>query len=132
MHSLLYTILPVFPLIYPAIFFFFFLLSLELYVCVYTYVFFFQPGRREGGLDPCLGKIPWRRPGIPLQYSCLENPVNRGAWQSIDFRVAQSHTQLKQLSSSSRYADDTTLMAESEEELKILLMKVKRRVKKLP
>ena len=30
-----------------------------------------------------------------------------------------------------RYADDTTLMAESEEELKRLLMKVKRRVKKL-
>ena len=30
-----------------------------------------------------------------------------------------------------RYVDDTTLMAESEEELKILLMKVKRRVKKL-
>ena len=30
-----------------------------------------------------------------------------------------------------RYADDTTLMAECEEELKILLMKVKRRVKKL-
>ena len=31
-----------------------------------------------------------------------------------------------------RYADDTTLMAESEEELKSLLMKVKERVKKLP
>ena len=30
-----------------------------------------------------------------------------------------------------RYADNTTLMAESEEELKILLMKVKRKVKKL-
>ena len=30
-----------------------------------------------------------------------------------------------------RYADDTTLMAESEEELKSLLMKVKMRVKKL-
>ena len=30
-----------------------------------------------------------------------------------------------------RYADDTTLMAESEEELKSLLMKVKRRMKKL-
>ena len=39
--------------------------------------------------------------------------------------VAQSQTELKQLSSSSRYADDTTLMAESEEELKSLLMKVK-------
>ena len=34
-------------------------------------------------------------------------------------------------SSNFRYADDTTLMAESEEELKSLLMKVKRRVKKL-
>ena len=31
-----------------------------------------------------------------------------------------------------RYADDTTFMAESEEELKSLLIKVKRRVKKLP
>ena len=38
--------------------------------------------------------------------------------------VAQSQTELKQLSSSSRYADDTTLTAESEE-LKSLLMKVK-------
>ena len=38
---------------------------------------------------------------------------------------SQSWTQLKRLSSSSRYADDTTLMAESEEELKSLLMKLK-------
>ena len=35
------------------------------------------------------------------------------------------------ISITSRYADDTTLMAESEEELKSLLMKVKKRVKKL-
>ena len=39
------------------------------------------------------------------------------------YGVTQSQTQLKQLSSS-RYADDTTLMAESEEQLKSLLMKV--------
>ena len=36
-----------------------------------------------------------------------------------------------EISTDFRYADDTTLMAESEEELKSFLMKVKRRVKKL-
>ena len=39
--------------------------------------------------------------GNPLQYSCLENPVDRGAWWAAVHRVAQSWTQLKQLSSSS-------------------------------
>ena len=33
----------------------------------------------------------------PLQYSCLENPMNRGAWWAIAHRVAQSWTQLEQL-----------------------------------
>ena len=128
----------------------------------------------------------------PLQYSCLENPRDGGAWWAAVYGVAQSRTQLKRLSSSKykssgqegtvrtgrrttdwfqigkgigqvftlspclfnlyaehitrnagleetqaeikiagrninnlRYADDTTLMAESEEELKRLLMKVK-------
>ena len=37
----------------------------------------------------------------------------------------------RKIINSLRYADDTTLMAESEEELKILLMKMKRRGKKL-
>ena len=32
------------------------------------------------GFDPWVGKIPWRRKGNPLQYSCLENPMDRGAW----------------------------------------------------
>ena len=63
--------------------------------------------------------------GNPLQCSCLENPRDDGAWWAAIYEVAQSRTQLKRLSSSSRYADDTTLMAESEEELKSLLMKVK-------
>ena len=36
--------------------------------------------------------------GNPLQYSCLENPVDRGAWWAAVHRVAQSQTQLKQLS----------------------------------
>ena len=39
-------------------------------------------GRRHKrcGFDPWVGKIPWRRHGNPLQYSCLENRRDRGAW----------------------------------------------------
>ena len=36
--------------------------------------------------------------GNPLQYSCLENPPDSGAWQVTVHRVAQSWTQLKPLS----------------------------------
>ena len=36
--------------------------------------------------------------GNPLQYSCLENPVDRGAWWVAVHGVAQSRTRLKQLS----------------------------------
>ena len=39
--------------------------------------------------------------GNPLQYSCLENPVDGGAWWAAVHRVAQSWTRLKRLSSSS-------------------------------
>ena len=39
--------------------------------------------------------------GNPLQYSCLENPMDRGAWWAAVYRVAQSRTRLKRLSSSS-------------------------------
>ena len=41
--------------------------------------------------------------GNPLLYSCLENPVDGGAWWAALHRVAQSHTRLKQLSSSSSF-----------------------------
>ena len=64
----------------------------------------------------------------------LGNPTDGGAWWAAVYGVAQSWTRLKQLSScssSSRYADDTTLMAESEEELKSLLMKVKEESEKV-
>ena len=40
-----------------------------------------QYRRRKGRLfDPWVEKMPWRRHSNPLQYSCLENPMNRGAW----------------------------------------------------
>ena len=51
--------------------------------------------------DLSLG-APGRSPGVgngsPLQYSCLENPMDRGAWQVEVHRVSKSWTQLKQLS----------------------------------
>ena len=37
--------------------------------------------------------------GTPLQYSCVENPVDRGAWWATVCGVAQSRTRLKRLSS---------------------------------
>ena len=42
--------------------------------------------------------------GNPLQCSCLENPRDRGAWWAAVSGIAQSRTQLKQLSSSSSRA----------------------------
>ena len=71
------------------------------------------------GSIPGLGRYPREENGYSLQYSGLETSMD-----CIVHRVAKSQTQLKQLSSS-RYADDTTLMAEKKEEIKNLLMKVK-------
>ena len=39
-----------------------------------------------------VGKIPWRRAWQPPQYSCLENPRDRGAWWAIVHGVANSRT----------------------------------------
>ena len=35
------------------------------------------------GFDPWVRKIPGEGNGNPLQYSCLGNPMDRGAWQAI-------------------------------------------------
>ena len=48
--------------------------------------------------------------GNPLQYSCLENPVDRGAWWAAVYGAAQSRTRLKQLSSSSSRASQVTVV----------------------
>ena len=52
-------------------------------------------GDIRGRFDPWVGKIPWRRTRDPLQYSCLENPRERGAWQDAVQGVTQSQTQQK-------------------------------------
>ena len=46
------------------------------------------------GLNPGLRRSPGRGNGNPLQYSCLENPMDRGAWRAAAHRVAKSQTQL--------------------------------------
>ena len=37
---------------------------------------------RRHSPHPLIGKIPWRRNGNPLQCSCLEDPMDRGAWRA--------------------------------------------------
>ena len=45
---------------------------------------------RDAGLIPGSGRSPGVGNRSPLQYSCLENPVDRGAWQAAVHGVAES------------------------------------------
>ena len=47
---------------------------------------------RTAGLIPESGRSPGGEQGNPLQYSCLENPMDRGAWRATVHRVAKSQT----------------------------------------
>ena len=49
---------------------------------------------RDTGLIPGWARSPGGKNGNPLQYSCLENPVDRGAWWATVQRVTKSWTQL--------------------------------------
>ena len=50
---------------------------------------------RDTGSIPELGRSPGGGHGNPLQYSCLENPMDRGAWHTTVHGVAESRTQLQ-------------------------------------
>ena len=52
----------------------------------------------DAGLIPRSGRSPGEGHGDPLQYSCLKDPVGRGAWRATVHRVAKNPTQLKRLS----------------------------------
>ena len=52
---------------------------------------------RDACLIPGLGRSPGGGNSIPLQYSCLENPMDRGSWRTTVHRVAKIWTWLKQL-----------------------------------
>ena len=47
---------------------------------------------RDMGSVPGLGRSPGGGHGNPLQYSCLENPMDRGAWRATVHGVAKSLT----------------------------------------
>ena len=50
---------------------------------------------RDKGLIPGSGRFPGEGNGYPLQYSCLENPMDRGAWWVIVLRITKSQTRLR-------------------------------------
>ena len=50
------------------------------------------------GWIPGSGRSPGGGHGNPLQNSCMENPMDRGAWWATVHRVAQSQARLKRLS----------------------------------
>ena len=50
---------------------------------------------RDLDSDPGSGRFPGGGHGNPLQYSCLENSVDRGPWQARVHEMAKSQTQMK-------------------------------------
>ena len=60
---------------------------------------------RDEGLIPGWGRSLGGGLGNPLQYSCLENPMDRGAWQAAVHRVTKSQTRLTQLSMHTCYLE---------------------------
>ena len=58
-----------------------------------------HPPHKTGDADsvPGLGRSLGEGNGNPLQYSCVGDPMDRGAWQATVHRVTESWTTLKQL-----------------------------------
>ena len=52
---------------------------------------------RDAGSVPGLGRFPREGYHSPLQYSCLEDPMDQGPWRATVHRVVKSWTRLKQL-----------------------------------
>ena len=48
----------------------------------------------DTGLTLGMERSPGEGNGCPLQYSCLENPMNKGAWQATVHEVTKSQTRL--------------------------------------
>ena len=65
---------------------------------------------RDVGSIPGSGRSPGVGNGNPLQYSCLENFLDRGAWRVTEHRVAKCQTRLKQLSMHTKLAIITVLL----------------------
>ena len=55
-------------------------------------------GTRDADSIPGLGRAPGGGHGNPLQYSCLENSMDRGVWRTTVLGISKSRSRLKQLS----------------------------------
>ena len=99
-------------LVFPSLSEFYGLMAFNCIRVPHLWVF---PGGTNGKESTCqckrhrdIGSIPgseWSlggRHSNPLQYSCLENPMDRGAWQTTVHRIANTCTQLKWLSPHAR------------------------------
>ena len=60
--------------------------------------------KRDVGSIPGSGRSPGRGHGNPFLYSCLEKPMDRGAWWAIAHKITRSWTQLKLLSTHHTHA----------------------------
>ena len=54
-------------------------------------------GDMRHGFSLWVGRLPGGGQGNPLQYFCLENPMDRGAWWAMIHRVTKSRVELKRL-----------------------------------
>ena len=76
----------------------------QLYISIFTVVYIqfngflevkvFAWDAGDSGLIPGSGRSPGEGNGNPLQYSCLENPMEGGAWWATVHGVAKSQTRL--------------------------------------
>ena len=57
----------------------------------------------DGSLQASLSLGFSRQEWLPIQYSCLENSMDRGAWQAMVHGVAKSGTQLKRIRTSAHF-----------------------------
>ena len=61
--------------------------------------------------NPWVRNNPWRRVRNPLQYSFLENPMDRGTWRATVHSIAKSWTWLKQFSTQCLLLPDTFIIS---------------------
>ena len=69
---------------------------------------------RDVDLNPGLGISSVGGHGNPLKYLCLKNPMDREAWDTTVNRVAQSQSQLKQLSTHAQSLEQQLIHSEAQ------------------
>ena len=72
-----------------------------------------QEMQETQGSIPGSGRYPGGGNSHPLQYSCLENPLDRGAWRATVLGIPESRTGLKRLSTYTWYLQDNSFPADT-------------------